>query len=228
MSASTKPRTPSKKTSMREQVYQHLRHRMRRGEYSLEDRLVDHEIAAGLAVSRMPVREALLQLKNEGLLEGSSRGFRLRQFTPADIAQIFEIRVLLEPAAARQACEHACLEGIGQMQQAVQLSEEAHQANDPVAYMAAHTDFRTTWIRMVPNQHLASNITRLADHVEAIRLATLRNATYRGSSLASSQMLLEGFLKKDPVLVENAIHFNLRHAAASYYAVQNELTMTEV
>jgi len=77
------------KLNIRQQVYKHLRSRMRSGDISYDDRLVDHEIAAELQVSRMPVREALLQLTNEGLLEGTSRGFMLRRFTPADIAQIF-------------------------------------------------------------------------------------------------------------------------------------------
>lgn len=220
----SKTNRPVRKPNIREQVYLHLRDRMRRGLIALDDRLVDHEIAAGMGVSRMPVREALLQLKNEGLLEGTSRGFRLRQFTPTDIAQIFDIRVLLEPAAARLVCDSPSLEGLAQMQQAAEESAIAHRAGDPVAYMAAQSRFRSTWISMVPNPHLAAMITRLADHVEAIRLATLRDATNRAYSLESSQILLEGFLKKDKSQVENAVHYNLRHAAMSYYAVQDELT----
>ena len=99
-----KRRSPNAaRLSMREQVYLHLRARIRKGEIGHDDRMVDHEIAANLSVSRMPVREALLQLKNEGLVEGTSRGFVLRRFTPADITQMFEVRLLLEPPAAADA-----------------------------------------------------------------------------------------------------------------------------
>lgn len=214
---------PTQKLKIREQVYQHLRARMRSGKLALEDRLVDHEIAAELAVSRMPVREALLQLKNEGLLEGTSRGFRLRRFTPTDIAQMFEVRLLLEPPAACSACEQASVEGLAKMRQAVEASQRAHDEDDAVAYMAAQTLFRSTWIGMVPNPHLAQMITRLADHVEAVRLATLRDPQFRYWSLSSSHKLLDAFLRKDAQLVEQAVHYNLRHAATSYYATQDRL-----
>ncbi|WP_226952715.1 GntR family transcriptional regulator [Mesopusillimonas faecipullorum] len=220
MSKTTKP---TQKLKIREQVYEHLRQRMRSGTITLTDRLVDHEIAAALAVSRMPVREALLQLKSEGLLEGTSRGFRLRQFTPTDIAQMFEVRLLLEPAAACSACEKASVAGLAHMKKAVESSQLAHDQNDAVAYMAAQTMFRQTWIGMVPNPHLAAMITRLADHVEAVRLATLSDPEFRSWSLSSSHQLLEAFLKKDPQLVEQAVHYNLRNAATSYYATQDRL-----
>ena len=215
-----KPRAQSKKPNMREQVYTHLRTRMQKGEIGLDDRLVDHEIATELSVSRMPVREALMQLKNEGLLEGTSRGFVLRRFTPADITQIFEIRLLLEPAAAAEACKNASLEAIARLKVAADASELAHNNDDIVAYMAANSAFRSTWISQVSNQHLADMINRLAAHFEAVRLATLRNPTYRASSLESTQRITAAFLEHDPQKAIEGVQYNLRSSAASYYAMR--------
>lgn len=211
------------KLNIREQVYQHLRRRMQKGEIGLADRLVDHEIAAQLSVSRMPVREALLQLKHEGLLEGTSRGFVLRRFTPADIAQLFEIRLLLEPPAAASACEKATLEGLSEMQRATDASIAAHDEGDSVTYMRVNNLFRTTWISMVPNGHLADMITRLADHVEAVRLATLRDPRFRQWSLTSTKKIMEAFLLKDVALVQESVRYNLRKAATAYYSTQDTL-----
>ncbi|XOT96321.1 GntR family transcriptional regulator, partial [Alcaligenes pakistanensis] len=67
--------------NIREQVYGMLRQDISLGKIGFDVRLVDNEIAASLNVSRMPVREALLQLKNEGVLDGTSRGFVLRVYT---------------------------------------------------------------------------------------------------------------------------------------------------
>ncbi|NYT68450.1 GntR family transcriptional regulator [Pusillimonas noertemannii] len=217
----TRPQPP--KLSIREKVYHHLRSRMRQGEVGLADRLVDHEIAASLSVSRMPVREALLQLKHEGLLEGTSRGFVLRRFTPTDIAQMFEVRLLLEPPAAASACESATLEGLAIMSQATEASIKAHESNDIIGYMEANDLFRTTWISQVPNRHLASMITRLADHVEAVRLATLRNPKFREWSLTSTRKITEAFMDKDVEAVQESVRFNLRKAVAAYYATQDSL-----
>ncbi|WP_397476000.1 GntR family transcriptional regulator [Pusillimonas sp.] len=211
------------KLNIRQQVYQHLRRRMQTGQIGLADRLIDYEIAAKLSVSRMPVREALLQLKHEGLLEGTSRGFVLRRFTPADIAQLFEVRLLLEPSAVASACENATLEGLAKMQQATEASIAAHQDNDSVTYMNVNNVFRTTWISMVPNVHLADMITRLADHVEAVRLATLRDPKFRQWSLTSTEKIMEAFLHKDIEQVQESVRFNLRKAAAAYYSTQGML-----
>jgi len=222
---SPQKKAATRKPNMREQVYLHLRARMQKGEIQFDDRLVDHEIAADLQVSRMPVREALLQLKNEGLLDSTSRGFVLRRFTPTDIAQLFEIRLLLEPAAAAAACEKATLEGLAIMRMATDESEKAHRASDILAYMKANTTFRSTWISLVPNPHLANMISRLVDHVEAVRLATLRDPKWRASSLLSTQKIMDGFMKKDTDLVQESVRYNLRHAAAAYYAVQDAMML---
>lgn len=204
-----------------------LRDRMQRGEIGREARLLDHEIAASLHVSRMPVREALLQLKCEGFLEGTSRGFVLRHFSPADIAHIFEIRLLLEPAAGAAACGHASIEGLSRMRLAAAEAERAHEANDFGEYMKANRVFRTAWVGMVPNPHMAQMITRLRDHVEAVRLATLRDTGPRELSLVNTRRVLDAFLLGDPELVRTRMVANLRDAATSFYATQQALLLGE-
>lgn len=218
------PKAPElSKQNIRDQVYAILRERMHRGEISLEDRLVDHEIAAEMKVSRMPVREALLQLKSEGYLEGTTRGFVLPQFTPVDIANMFETRLLLEPAAAASACSHATVEGLGKMRLAVEAAERAYRKADILAYMNANSLFRAAWVDMVPNRHLAQVINRLRDHAHAIRLATLQDKAFRSLSLKHTQEIMDAFLRHDSEAARDRVAHNLRVSAASYYAKQESL-----
>ena len=212
------------KQNIRDQVYAVLRDRMYRGEITFNDRLIDNELAAQLKVSRMPVREALLQLKNEGYLEGTSRGFVLPQFTPEDIANMFEIRLLLEPTAAAASCSHATVEGLGRMKAAVDRADRAHQKADVLGYISANWAFWTAWVEMVPNDRLVQVINRLRDHAQVVRLATLKDKEYRALSLARTKEILEAFLKQDPEDVKDKVAHNLRASAASYYAkLQSEL-----
>jgi DNA-binding GntR family transcriptional regulator len=60
-----------------------------RGEVGPDVRLVDHAIAVEMGVSRMPVREALMQLGREGYLESTSRGFALPNLSAERIAEVF-------------------------------------------------------------------------------------------------------------------------------------------
>ena len=73
----------------------------------LADRPVDQDIAKGLHVSRMPVREALMQLKRKGVLNGTARGFILRRFTLVEMNETFEVCAWIEFQAAASASRQA-------------------------------------------------------------------------------------------------------------------------
>jgi hypothetical protein len=126
----------------------------------------------------MPVREALLQLKNEGVLEGTSRGFVLKIYSPQEIANTFEVRFLLEPAAAAQACQHRSEAGLQLMQTAVDRVASAHEANEPLLSLKASWQFRAAWVSMVPNPQLIETMQRLRDRAEQARVAMLHGRRF--------------------------------------------------
>ena len=138
--------------NIREQVYGMLRQDIALGKIGFDVRLVDNEIAASLNVSRMPVREALLQLKNEGVLEGTSRGFVLRVYTAQDIEDIFSVRLLLEPPAAKLACVNQSRVGMLAMEQSLSRIEATLQQGDPIDNIQANWAFpvRPTTRRQKP------------------------------------------------------------------------------
>jgi GntR family transcriptional regulator of vanillate catabolism len=76
------------------------------GELRAGDRLSEVRLAARLEVSRTPLRLALAQLENEGLLEPVvGGGFVVRSFTTQQVADAVALRGLLEGSAARLAAE---------------------------------------------------------------------------------------------------------------------------
>ena len=188
-------RTPklSKAMSLREQIYEHLRERINTGKLTFEDRLVDVDVANEFGVSRMPVREALMQLVHNGMIESTTRGFVLRRFTEQEIIEIFQIRRLLEPTAAAGASSNMTELALRQMCGALDACEHAHKAGDATAFILANATFRRTWIARVPNTQLASAISRYIDHVQAVRLNTLPSATVRNDVLARMRMIHEAF-----------------------------------
>ena len=94
-------RTALKQTTLSESVYAEIRSRLQRGEIGPNDRVLDYEVAEEFDCTRMPVRQALLRLVSEGYLIGTTRGFVTPTLTNDDIHEIFEVRRLLEPSAAR-------------------------------------------------------------------------------------------------------------------------------
>src|SRR5215213_9299233 len=79
-----------------------LRERILSGEFAMGTRLVEARIARQLAMSRGPVREALKQLRAEGLVrEEPRRGSFVADLTLNDIWEIYDLRAAIESRAAR-------------------------------------------------------------------------------------------------------------------------------
>lgn len=86
-----------KRATLAEQAYEELRSQIVLGRLRAGDRLLADELADRLAISQTPVKEAIAQLERDGLVEGSARRVSVvRRFTPADIVEIFEARMLAE------------------------------------------------------------------------------------------------------------------------------------
>ena len=80
-----------------------LREAITSGRLAPEERIKQERIAAELGVSRTPVREALHLLEREGLVRlVPRRGAIVQGFTAADVRELYELRELLEPAAAER------------------------------------------------------------------------------------------------------------------------------
>src|SRR3954454_23072610 len=89
---------------LRDQVYQAVLARIYRGELPPARRVRDTDLATQLGVSRTPVREALLRLAREGILEADmGRGFSVCRLDPAEMRETGAILGALENLAL-QAC----------------------------------------------------------------------------------------------------------------------------
>src|SRR5207247_11200915 len=70
-------------------------------------RLKEEELARELGISRTPVREALLMLQAEGLVDAApNRGAVVRSHDADDLEDLYQLRALLEGYAARRAAAH--------------------------------------------------------------------------------------------------------------------------
>lgn len=84
-------------------------------------RIVEGEIAEQLDMSKTPVKKALGMLEHEGFVELRPRsGYRVTEITLADVQQIYELRQVVEPAAAELAATNATPDQLQQMRALVE------------------------------------------------------------------------------------------------------------
>jgi len=86
-----------KKATLAEQAYEVLKDQIISGARPAGQRLLAEDLANELAISQTPVKEALVFLERDGLVEGEARrGSVVRRFTLDDITEIYEARMMLE------------------------------------------------------------------------------------------------------------------------------------
>jgi DNA-binding GntR family transcriptional regulator len=104
------------RATLSDQVHLELRSRILSGALRSGHRLLPEELAQDLAISQTPVKEALLKLEADGLVvSGQRKGVVVRLFTPKDVEELYEARILIELEAidilfGRKAMASAALE----------------------------------------------------------------------------------------------------------------------
>ena len=88
-----------------DQAYQLMRERILTGALPAGAPVRQDSVAEALGVSKIPLREALSRLEQDGLLSSSpNRGYVVRALTTEEADEVFLLRLKLEPDAAAQAC----------------------------------------------------------------------------------------------------------------------------
>lgn len=170
-------------SSTRQTAHEFVRSVLRRailnGELVGGTRLVQAEIAATLDVSTTPVREALRDLATEGLVRfDPHRGAIVAELSTDDVHDIYEIRMVLEPLAMRQAVPHlsdALLERLRDLHKS--MLDEPHSAD---------------WVDRNRVFHMAVYETAVSARLAAI-IRNLQDASvmYIGASLKDKPSLRE-------------------------------------
>jgi DNA-binding GntR family transcriptional regulator len=78
----------------------HFRDRILAGTYAPGSALRQDTLASEFGTSKIPVREALVHLQSEGLVDiYPNRGFQVRPLTTTELDEVFSLRMQIEPAA---------------------------------------------------------------------------------------------------------------------------------
>jgi len=89
-------------------AYERLRKAIYTGQLAAGERIVERELAQRFRISRIPLRESLVRLQAEGLVRSVPfSSSYVEDLEPADVMEIYSLRLLFEPLAARLAAMHA-------------------------------------------------------------------------------------------------------------------------
>ena len=164
-----------KALSSSQRAIQELRERIFSGELSAGSDHLESELASLLEMSRTPVREAVLTLESQGLLELRPRkGVRILPLSPDDMAEIYDVLTELEGLSAEQ----AALAGYGEkdlafLAGAIDDMDKAIAASDLDAWADADDRFHAELVRLGRNSRIETIVGMLSDQVRRARMTTL-------------------------------------------------------
>lgn len=160
--------------------------------------LTEVSLASWLGTGRTPVREALLRLRDEGLVESVPRkGYFVSRISAEEAREIYEMLEGLEGMAIKLAATKKTPEGIAQLEGAVSRMESALEADDLDAWAAADDEAHEAILEMAGNRQITRVVNSLQVRVKRLQLFTVRKRSRLAHSTRMHRAQLEAIKAGD-------------------------------
>ncbi|TDV56569.1 GntR family transcriptional regulator [Actinophytocola oryzae] len=161
-------------TSVREEVTAVLRGAIVSGEMRPGELYSASSLAEQFGISATPVREAMLDLVKQGLVEVvRNRGFKVTEISEADLDHITRIRQLLEPTAAAEAVPHVAADELAALRGLASAIVDAAAEGNLVSYINADREFHLRLLRAGGNHRLVGIVDDLRAQTRLYGLSAL-------------------------------------------------------
>jgi DNA-binding GntR family transcriptional regulator len=202
-----------RQVSLRDQALAVIRQGLIMGEIVPGEIYSAASLAGKLGVSNSPVREAMLTLVNQGVMETvRNRGFRVVPLSPQDVQNVYDLRLLLEvPSMGRLARSGLAVGSEDQFAELASQIVTSSKQQDMVGYLEYDRQFHLGLLDLLDNPRLTAIVENLRDQT---RLLGLKELSERGLLTASAEEhmpILEAILAADPELAERLTTAHLEH-----------------
>ena len=197
-------------SSLRERAAEAIRNGIVTGEIRAGELYSVPTLAARLGVSATPVREAMLDLANEGLVEAvRNRGFRVVELTEADLDEILEVRIMLEVPAVGHLAQGLPSEAEPRLDELVAETEAWASQADVEGFLTADRAFHLALVDLVGNRRLVDLVTRLRDQTRLYGLPQLLASGILERAAADHRAILDAILAGDASAAEKRMRSHL-------------------
>ncbi len=199
-------------SSLREQARQAIRASIVTGEIEAGQIHAVSYFAERLGVSATPIREALFDLANEGLIEQArNRGFRVPLLSDHDLDEVFDLRRLLEVPSIARVAEKATNGDVAECRDyALKINKHAEHG-DLVGFLEWDRRFHARLLEVLGNRRLVEFVTRLRDHTRLYGLKGLAESGQLTASAEEHSAILDAVNRRDARLASALMRRHLEH-----------------
>jgi DNA-binding GntR family transcriptional regulator len=199
--------------NLREEITQTLRAAVISGELRPGVVYSAPSLATQFGVSPTPVREAMLDLAGEGLVDTvRNKGFRVTELSDKDLDELSELRALIEVPTVRRIAEAGVSPAVlDELRPLAAEIEEAAARGDLIAHVAADMEFHLTLLSLAGNQHLVETVRGLRARSRIYGLRTLADRDALVPSAHEHAELLDLLATGDAAGVEALMRSHISH-----------------
>jgi DNA-binding GntR family transcriptional regulator len=205
--------------SLRELALDHLRSHIVNGTLKMGQALSERQISAELGVSKSPVREALAQLRDEGLvIIEPQKVARVFSLTAAEVAQICDFRLAIEVAAVELALARNHLALADELDAMVGRMEKAQASRQVAKYLALDGRFHMALFECGENQYLSASYARYASKIAALRTHLSRLPQHTQLSFTEHRKIANAARKNDLTAIRRILLTHIDRTRQTYLA----------
>ena len=193
-------------------AYAEIKKRILSNEYGAGTTVSVQDLSQLLGMSRTPIRDALIRLDKEGLVELAPRqGFRVLQLSPQDMLEVYQILAGLESVAIYilidRGLDH---EAAARLLSPILAMEAALERQDLDSWAAADAAFHRTLVDLTRNARLSQTVDQFHDQTIRARLLTLRLRPLPAQSTRNHRRLAEAIIARKMAEAQS-IHMEQRN-----------------
>ena len=203
-----------------EQVYRTILDAICDGRLAPGERLTQESVAAKLAVSRQPVGQALLLLKQQKFVsEAGRRGLMVAPLDRDFMRSIYELRLGIEPLAATLAARRASGNDVARGEAIIAEGKAAVRDNSITALIAADMRFHMFLYELSGNGLFVEMMEELWNHLRRAMREVLQHREYRKAIWIEHEQILRAVTRRDGDAAAALVRAHLEHAAVNVQLV---------
>ena len=209
------------KTNLRYAAYESIKQEIIYFELKPGQKIVESEIAGNLNMSRTPVREALLMLESEKLVQCNGKaGYYVRKLSPQNTQHYYQLRVLLENFAAPIILENITSTELKALEVNMKEAQKALGQKDIKAFIRSETDFHQILYKASRSSVLIEILGPLSDKFHWLRSISLHAPGGAEQSLDEHMKIYDALKKKDIKKLKKHVQQHFENAEKKFNLMQ--------
>lgn len=204
---------------LREVAYERLKDAIRHADLQPGEPLPESRLSRLLGISRTPVREALQQLAQEGLVQViPGRVVTVAAHSVQEVLNVVHLRSLLEPELVRLATETITDEALNELWQSLSDMEAAVENDDREGWSKADTCYHETLGEACPNELLSEMTLQMRNRVHHLAVIDSQtNPARLAACTREHREIVEAIAARDPQVAEEAMRRHIDRLRTSLF-----------